>query len=147
MNCIFCKIARGELPCHKIYEDKEFLAFLDINPNTEGMTLVIPKRHYPSYVCAMPEAMYTKLFLIAKRVALQLDKRLKTKRTAVVMEGMGVDHAHIKLYPLHDLKKTFVETWAPDKIFFEKYSGYISTQLGPRVDDKILAKLAKRLQS
>lgn len=146
-NCIFCKIARGELPHHKVYDDKEFLAFLDINPNTEGMTLVIPKKHYPSYVCSMPDATYTKLFLTAKRVAQQLDKRLKTKRTAIVMEGMGVDHAHIKLYPLHGLKKTFVETWAPDKIFFEKYSGYISTQLGPRADDNKLAKLAKRLRS
>lgn len=55
MRCIFCQIVRGEAPCHKIWEDDEHLAFLSIYPNTDGFSVVIPKRHYPSYAFDMPD--------------------------------------------------------------------------------------------
>ena len=54
MDCIFCKIVNGEVPCHKVWEDEKHLAFLTIFPNTEGVTVVIPKKHYPSYVFDLP---------------------------------------------------------------------------------------------
>ena len=145
-DCLFCKILKGEAPCHKVYEDEEFLAFLDIFPNTKGMVLVITKRHYPSYVFEMPEEIYKKLLTTTKKIAKTLDKVLKVQKTAMVMEGMGVDHAHIKLYPLHGLDSKFKEMWASEKIFFEKYEGFITTQLGPRADDKELEQLAKRIR-
>jgi len=145
-DCIFCKIAKGEIPCHKIYEDEEFLAFLDIFPNTKGMVLVITKKHYPSYVFEIPEEIYKKLLTTTKKIAKTLDKVLKVQRTAMVMEGMGIDHAHIKLYPLHGLESKFKEMWASEKVFFEKYEGYITTQQGPRADDKELEQLAKRIK-
>lgn len=145
-DCIFCKIVKGEIPCHKIYEDEEFLAFLDIFPNTKGMVLVITKKHYPSYVFEMPEEIYKKLLTTTKKIAKILDKVLKVQRTAMVMEGMGVDHAHIKLYPLHGLESKFKEMWASEKVFFEKYEGFITTQQGPRADDKELEQLAKRIK-
>ncbi|MCD6444824.1 hypothetical protein J7L70_07495 [Candidatus Bathyarchaeota archaeon] len=66
----------------------------------------------------------------AKKVAKILERGLSVKRVAMVMEGMGINHAHIKLYPLHGLKEKFEETWAKERVFFEKYEGYISTQLG-----------------
>jgi diadenosine tetraphosphate (Ap4A) HIT family hydrolase len=146
MDCIFCKIVKGEMPCHKIYEDKEFLAILDISPNTKGVTLVLTKKHYPSYAFDIPEEVYTKLMLFTKKVAKMLDKALDVKRTTMVMEGLGIDHAHIKLYPVHGLKEKFEEIWAPEKIFFENYKGYITTQLGPRADDKELEELAKKIR-
>ena len=145
-DCIFCKIVKGEIPCHKIYEDNNHLAFLDINPNTKGMTIVIPKKHYDSYVFDMPNDEYKKLLLIVKKVARLLDKKLGTKRIALVMEGMGINHAHIKLYPLHGLDKKFKEMWSKDKIHFDKYEGYISTQLGPRMNDEKLKKLAEEIR-
>ena len=145
-NCLFCKIVKGEIPCHKIYEDEEFLAFLDIFPNTKGMVLVITKNHYPSYIFEMPEEIYKKLLTTTKKIAKTLDKVLKVQRTAMVMEGMGIDHAHIKLYPLHGLESKFKEMWASEKIFFEKYEGFITTQQGPRADDKELEQLAKRIK-
>lgn len=145
-NCIFCKIARGEIPCAKIWEDKDFLAFLDINPNTKGMSLVIPKEHYDSYVIDMADKDYSQLFLAAKKVAKLLDSKLKVKRTAMIMEGLGVNHAHIKLYPLHGLKDKFEETWAADKIFCTEYRGYVSTQLGPKANLDELNKLAKEIR-
>jgi diadenosine tetraphosphate (Ap4A) HIT family hydrolase len=146
MDCIFCKIVRGEIPSHKVYEDKDFLAILDISPNTRGVTLVLTKKHYPSYAFDMPDDVYKNLLLVTKKVAKTIDKALGVKRTAMVMEGMEIDHAHIKLYPIHGLKESFEEIWAPKKIFFEKYEGYVTTQLGPRADDKELEQLAKKIR-
>jgi len=146
MDCIFCKIVKGEMPCHKIYEDNDFIAILDINPNTKGVTLVLTKKHYPSYAFDMPDDVYKNLLLVTKKVAKTLDKALNVKRTAMVMEGLGIDHGHIKLYPIHGLKESFEEIWAPKKIFFEKYEGYVTTQLGSRADDKELEKLAKKIR-
>ena len=145
-NCIFCKIARGEIPCSKIWEDEDFMAFLDINPNVKGMTLVIPKKHFDSYAFDMPDKEYCALMKAAKEVALMLDKALDVKRTAMVMEGLGVNHAHIKLYPIYGLDEKFKELWAKDKVFFERYEGYISTQLGPKVDSKELSKIAEKIR-
>ena len=145
-DCVFCKIINGEIPCHKIYEDEDFLAFLDIYPNTKGMTIVIAKKHYPSYVFSMPEEVYEKFMTIVNKIAKILDKTLNVKRTAMVMEGMGINHAHIKLYPLHGLEEEFKEIWAEEKVFFDKYKGYITTQLGPRADDKKLEELAKKIR-
>ena len=146
MDCIFCKFVKGEIPCHKIYEDEDFIAILDIFPNTKGVTLVLTKKHYSSYVFDMPEEIYANLLTITKKVAKTLDKALNVKRTAMVMEGLGINHAHIKLYPLHGLKESFEEIWAPEKIFFEKYRGFITTQQGSRVDDKELEQLAKKIR-
>jgi histidine triad (HIT) family protein len=144
-DCIFCKIVRGEIPCHKVYEDEMYLAFLDINPNTEGMTLVIPKKHYGSYLVEMPDKDYSDFLLMCKKRIKQLDKNLGTNRTALVFEGMGVNHVHAKLYPMHGVDEDWKETWVSEKRFFEKYEGYISTVLGPRADDKKLAGTAKRI--
>jgi len=144
-DCLFCKIVKGEIPCYKIYEDKDFLAFLDIYPNTKGMTLIIPKKHYSSDSFDMPREAYINLMLISKKIAKILEKKLNVKRVALVMEGMGVDHVHIKLYPLHGLKEKFTETWVDKRIFFQKYQGYITTLMGKRMSDKKLKELVKKI--
>ncbi len=146
MDCLFCKIAKGKIPSCKIWENKEFLAILDICPNTKGMSLVLPKKHYSGYIIDMPENMYKKLMGAAQKVAKLLDKKLMVKRTAMVMEGMGVDHAHIKLYPLHGLDKKFKEMISEKKVYFEDYKGYLTTQMGPRTDDKELEELAGKIR-
>ena len=142
-DCIFCKIVKDEIPSVKIWEDDKFIAILDKFPNVKGMTLVIPKKHFDSYVFEMNDKDYQELMLASKKVARLLDKKLKVMRTAIVMEGLGVNHAHIKLYPIHGLDKKFKETWAKEKIFFEKYEGYISTQLGPEKSIEELNKIAE----
>ena len=98
-NCIFCKIAKGEIPCVKIWEDKYYLAFLDIAPAMDGMTLVIPKKHFDSKIFEMPVKDYTKFTLTAKKVAGILKKGLNAERILIVAEGLDVNHVHIKLYP------------------------------------------------
>jgi histidine triad (HIT) family protein len=145
-DCIFCKITNGEIPAVKIWEDKEHLAILDINPNVEGMTLVITKEHYDSDATDMLDEPYKKLMIAAKKVAKLLENKLKVKRVAIVIEGLGVNHVHIKLYPIYGLDEKFKETWAKDKIYFEKYEGYISTQLGPQKSTEELNKIAEKIK-
>lgn len=147
MDCIFCKIAKGEIDSAKIWEDEEFFSILDLNPNTKGMALVLTKNHYDSYVFLMPDDIYQKFMLASKKVAKMLEKALKVKRIAMVMEGMGVNHAHIKLYPMHGLEKEFKEMIVKDKIFFSDYPGYITTQLGPPINIEELKKLAEEIKS
>ena len=146
-NCIFCKIANGEIPSVKVWEDEKHLAILDINPNTEGMTLVMTKKHFDSDATDMPERDYTELMLAVKKIAKLLEKGLNVKRVAIVMEGMGVNHVHVKLYPLYGIEEKFKETWAKEKIFFDRYEGYISTQLGPQKSNEELGRVAKKIRS
>lgn len=145
-ECIFCKIIQNKIPAAKIWEDENYLAFLDINPNSRGMTLVIPKQHFDSYIFDMDDKEYCGLFLASKKVVKLLEKGLEVKRIALVMEGMGVNHAHIKLYPLYGLEEKFTEMWSKEKIFFDKYQGYLSTQLGPQTNLKELEKLAQEIK-
>ena len=145
-NCIFCKIIEGKVPSAKIWEDKKHLAILDINPNMEGMTLILTKKHFDSDATDMPDENYKNLMIAAKRVAKLLEKKLNVKRVAIVMEGLGVNHVHIKLYPIHGLGEKFKETWAKKEVYFKRYEGYISTQLGPKKSSEELNKLAGRIR-
>jgi len=146
-ECVFCKIVKGEIPCHKIYEDEDFLAILDINPNTKGVTLVLTKDHYDSYVFDMPQDMYQKLMSVTKKIVKMMEKGLEVKRVAMVMEGMGINHVHMKLYPLHGVDEKFKEIWADEKVFFDKYEGYVTTKLGPRMDDEKLKMIAEKIRN
>lgn len=144
-DCIFCRIISGEIPSYKVYEDENYFAFLDINPNTPGMTLLVPKKHFDSYAFDMPDEDYKNLLLKAKELGKMLDKKLGTMRTALVMEGMGVNHVHVKLYPLHGLGKDFKPMIPEEKKFFEKYPGYLMTTLGPQADDSFLSEIQKKI--
>jgi len=94
----------------------------------------------------MPQEVYSKLMSASRSVAKILERGLGVSRVAMVMEGLGINHAHIKLYPLHGIKVKFKETWAKEKVFFEKYEGYISTQTGGKVDVDRLKQLADRIK-
>lgn len=148
-DCLFCKIVAGEIPCHTIWEDADHLAFLTIFPNTEGATVVIPKKHYPSYAFQLPDDVLFALMKATKTVAVLLDKKLDdVGRTGMVFEGFGVDHVHAKLFPMHGTDN--MKEWRPieSKIetFFEKYPGYLSSHDAARADDEQLAKLAEKIR-
>ena len=147
-NCIFCKIVNNEAPCHKIWEDNNFLAFLSIFPNTKGFSVVIPKKHYPSYAFDVPEEILQSLMMESKKVANLLDAKLDdVGRTGLILEGFGVDHLHAKLFPMHGTK---MSEWKPLKSnvekYFEKYEGYISSHDYKRADDDQLSDLAKKIK-
>lgn len=146
-NCVFCKIISGEFDSAKVWEDKKFIAILDINPNTRGMTLVLPKKHFDSDVFLMPKKDYHELMFAVKKASEILRKGLSVNRMAMIAEGMGVNHVHIKLYPLYGIEKEFKEIWAKERLFFDSYQGYISTQLGPEANIKDLKKLAEEIKS
>lgn len=130
MSCIFCDIVAGKSPCHKVWEDEYHLAFLSIFPNTEGVTVVIPKAHHSSYAFDLPDSVLSNLMLATKGVAKLLDSKLENVgRTGMVFEGFGVDHVHAKLFPMHGTAD--MEKWQPieSKVnkYFDKYEGYISS--------------------
>jgi diadenosine tetraphosphate (Ap4A) HIT family hydrolase len=148
-ECIFCKIVSGEAPCHKVWEDDEHLAFLSIFPNTHGFTVVIPKRHYPSYAFELDSAVLSRLVLATKEVGRLIDRNLPgVGRTGMIFEGFGVDHVHAKLFPLHGT--TDMATWRPvrstERKFFSRYEGYISSHDGERMSDHELAEIAARIR-
>lgn len=101
MNCIFCKISDGELPSYKIYEDKNFLAFLDIHPINPGHLLLIPKKHV-DYVFDLEEPLYSEMFKAAKKISKNLKKVIKAKRVGIAVEGFAVPHVHIHLVPINN---------------------------------------------
>ncbi len=95
-NCIFCKIASGEIPSYKVYEDESFLAFLDINPRGVGHVQVIPKEHY-RWVWNVPNAgLY---FEIVKKIALAQQKAFNTEMIRSQIFGDEILHAHIWVWP------------------------------------------------
>jgi len=148
-DCIFCKIVNGEMPCHKIWENENYLAFLSIYPNTEGVSVVIPKKHFSSYLFDLPEGVLKEFITITKTVAKRIDAKLEdVGRTALVAEGFGVDHVHFKLFPMHGTAnmKEWKPIESPINNFFDKYPGYISSHDAKRADDKDLAKLAKKIR-
>ncbi len=102
MSTIFTKIVRGEIPCHKVAENDQFLAFLDIRPLAKGHTLVIPKREI-NYIFDIEDAEYQALFLFAKQVAAAIKSVVPCKRIGVTVIGLEVPHAHIHLIPINQI--------------------------------------------
>lgn len=100
MDCIFCRIIKGEIPCFSVYEDDSFLAFLDINPIKQGHTLVIPKQHAED-LFSMDEGLYHGMWDVAKKLSPVLISATEAKRVGVIVEGFLVPHAHVHLIPLH----------------------------------------------
>jgi len=97
-DSIFTKIINGEIPSHKIYEDEDVLAFLDIHPVMPGHTLVIPKKQV-EFVWDLDDEMYVKLTLAAKKIALHIREILDTQYVGEQIIGVDVPHAHIHLIP------------------------------------------------
>ena len=96
---IFSKIINGEIPCHKIWEDERFFAFLDINPIQPGMTLVVPKVEIENPF-DMDDNLYAAFLLAAKKLVPAIKAAAGSARVALVIEGLDVPHAHIKLIPI-----------------------------------------------
>ncbi len=101
MPTIFTKIAKGEIPSYKVAENDDFYAFLDINPLSQGHTLVIPKNVEDDYIFHLDADTYMGLCAFARKVALAIGKAIPCKRVGVAVLGMEVPHTHIHLVPLN----------------------------------------------
>lgn len=102
MASIFSKIVSGEIPCYKISEDSQHLAFLDINPLNEGHTLVIPKREV-DYIFNLSDEDLSALMIFARKVALAIEKVVSCERIGVAVIGLEVPHAHVHLVPINGI--------------------------------------------
>lgn len=129
MASIFTKIVNGEIPCYKIAEDENYLAFLDVNPNVKGHTLCIPKQEI-NKIFDMEEAHYLGLMKFSRKVAKAIEKSVDCKRIGMAVVGLEVPHVHVHLIPLNDMddmrfqRKTSL---SPEE--FQKLAQQITTNL------------------
>ncbi len=126
-DSVFTKIIKGEIPCHKVYEDDKTLAFLDIHPVVPGHTLVIPKKQI-EHLWDLPDEDYQAVMATTKKVALHLREVLAAPRVGVQVVGIDVPHAHVQLIPFHTA---------------EEYHRMVDMTAEP--DHKALAELAAKL--
>ena len=110
-NCIFCKIVAGQVPCTKLYEDEDVLAFLDINRVTYGHTLVISKEHYSTFL-STPKAIMNKVMNVAQRIGQVQIEQLGAKGVNILINsyeaaGQVVPHFHVHVIPRYTAKDGF----------------------------------------
>ncbi|TXG36855.1 HIT family protein [Seonamhaeicola maritimus] len=102
MASIFTKIVNGEIPCYKIVETEDYLAFLDVNPNSKGHTLCIPKKEVDK-IFDLDETTYNGLMSFSRTVAMAIEKAIPCERVGVSVIGLEVSHVHVHLIPLHSM--------------------------------------------
>ncbi len=150
MGCVFCDIASGKFPCHKVWEDDNHLAFLSIFPNTDGFTVVIPKAHHGSYAFEQSDEVLCNLMVATKKVANLLDKAFDdVGRTGMFFEGYGVDHLHSKLSPMHGTGNSaeFQLIESKKRKYFQRYEGYLSSHDCEAADPDKLEQLAQMIRA
>ena len=113
MASLFTRIVQGEIPCYKVAETEDFLAFLDISPRKKGHTLVIPKKEV-DYIFDLDNATYTALMVFAKKVAKAVEQVVDCKRIAVAVIGLEVPHTHVHLVPIDQIGDLNFERAAVD---------------------------------
>ena len=129
MASIFTKIVNGEIPCYKVAETDEFLAFLDVNPNAKGHTLCIPKKEV-NKVFDLDEETYIGLMRFSRQVAIALEKAVPCKRVGVSVIGLEVPHVHVHLIPLNSMDDArFINKVSLEKEEFETLAKAISANL------------------
>lgn len=104
-DSIFTKIIKGEIPCHKVYEDERTFAFLDIHPKTPGHTLVIPKKQV-EFLWDLDDEDYQAVMAAAKKVALRIREVFKAPYVGELVVGEEVPHAHVHIYPFATLEES-----------------------------------------
>lgn len=129
MGSIFTKIISGEIPCYKVAETTDFIAFLDINPNTAGHTICIPKIEIDK-IFDLNDDLYIGLMAFSKKVAIALEKTISCKRVGMAVIGLEVPHAHVHLIPINHIEDmAFQKKVALSNIEFETLAAQISKNI------------------
>ncbi len=128
METIFTKIVKGEIPSYKVYEDDNFLGFLDIAPLKKGHTLVIPKKQI-DYLFDLEDNLISDMIVVTKRVAKAIKEVFPCEKVGMAVLGLEVPHAHIHLVPLEN----------------EQDINFANPKL--KIDSKEMKEIAKKLQS
>ncbi len=125
-DCIFCRIAAGEIPAHVVYEDDQIKAFLDIMPIRPGHVLIIPKSHH-DYYDDLPPELAAAIVQLGQRLGKGMKKLYGVERVAFLFTGTDVSHVHAHVVPMHE------KTDITSPIYIEQQP--LSFRLAPRVDD------------
>lgn len=129
MATIFTKIINGEIPCYKVAEDENFLAFLDINPNAAGHTLCIPKKEV-NKLFDLDEDTYMGLMAFSRKVGKAVEAAISCKRVGMTVIGLEVPHVHVHLIPLNSMNDaTFQYKTKLEKTDFEAIVEKISAKI------------------
>ena len=127
MSSIFSKIISGDIPSFKVAENENFLAFLDINPNTRGHTLCIPKKEVDDFLDLDP-SLFKELIGFSRDVALAIKKTIPCEKVALSIVGLEVPHVHVHLIPITAIKDvTFINKVKLDKDEFISTAEKISS--------------------
>ncbi len=130
MASIFSRIIQGEIPCHRVAESEEFLAFLDIRPIRPGHTLVVPKREIDQFFW-LPDDLLTGLMLFAKPIARAIQMVTGAERVSAAVAGFDVPHAHLHLIPADSMMDLDFSRQAPaDPDALAEMAGRIREVLG-----------------
>ena len=124
MATIFTKIINGEIPCYKVAEDENFLAFLDINPNAKGHTLCIPKVEV-NKILDLDETTYMGLMAFSRKVGRAIEAVIDCKRVGLTVIGLEVPHVHVHLIPLNSMQDATFQK--KEKLSEEEFQGIAKT--------------------
>jgi len=114
-DCLFCRIARGEIACHAVHEGERVLAFLDIHPIRAGHTLIIPRQHFPWFE-DLPAPLANEITSLAQRLAREMKAIYAVERVALFYTGIHVRHAHAHVVPMHHRHDVTSATYLRDGV-------------------------------
>ena len=137
-DCLFCKIAAGDLPVHRIHEDAHIMAFLDLHPIRRGHALVIPKAHHVWFE-DLPEDLATRITSCAQRIARAMKRLYQVERVSMFYTGIHVPHAHAHVVPMHHVHDVSSGAYLADGL--EGYS------LPPQLPAEEMAAIAGELRA
>lgn len=141
-SCIFCRIAKGEIPSHVVYEDDDVKAFLDIMPIRPGHVLVVPKAHH-NYFDDLPPALASHILHLGQRLAKAMKAQYGVERVGFLFTGTDVAHVHAHVVPMH------TKTDITSPVYIEQRD--LTFRLAPRADDadlrQTVADLTARLEA
>jgi histidine triad (HIT) family protein len=148
MNCIFCRIGMKQERHWMVWESLTHMAFLTPSPNAEGFTVVAPKEHLTSHVFALSDESYIQLLMATRIVSRILESAFDVARCGMFIEGMGVDHAHTKLSPLHGVsaRSSWVPVRSELRTTYPSYRGYIASHDGPPAEPSSLDATLARIR-
>ncbi|MEN9920357.1 MAG: hypothetical protein RL538_250 [Candidatus Parcubacteria bacterium] len=151
-KCVFCDIIAKDDSDAIFWQDEKHVAFLSIDPNTPGFSLVVPKQHRGSDILKMSDTDLQSFIIAAKKVAAILENYFEdVGRVGLIMEGTGIDHAHIKLVPMHGTEHMKRGEWkqylSDVEHWFDTYEGWISSAGGPLADGMELTELTRKIKN
>ncbi|SAI37658.1 histidine triad protein [Bordetella ansorpii] len=136
-DCLFCRIARRDIPAHVVHEDDALLAFLDIHPVRPGHVLIIPKAHHPYFEDLPPEIAAQSLAL-GQRLARRMKQLYDVPRVAFAYTGIHVAHAHAHVIPMHDPQDVTSTQYIEERD--------LTFIMPPQADARVLAETAQALR-